>query len=145
MKHRFAVLVIIVILTSSLAGGFLGTKVSAGSAPADQASSNEFIREFTEAIDVIQKNHVDNISADKLVYSAIKGMLRTLDPHSSFFDPEEFARLPHPFAEVVAVEPARHEVGQAPRSARAGRRSQLGVPRPPKTRIAKSSANNAAT
>jgi len=93
MKHRFAVLVIIVILTSSLAGGFLGTKVSAGSAPADQASSNEFIREFTEAIDVIQKNHVDNISADKLVYSAIKGMLRTLDPHSSFFDPEEFARL----------------------------------------------------
>jgi carboxyl-terminal processing protease len=93
MKHRFAALVIIVVLMSSLAGGLLGTRVSAESALADQASSYEFIREFTEAIDVIQKNHVDNISADTLVYSAIKGMLRTLDPHSSFFDPKEFARL----------------------------------------------------
>ena len=93
MKHRFAVLALLVILMSSLVGGFFGSKVSAGSAPADQNSSNEFIREFTEAVDVIQKNHVDNISADKLIYSAIKGMLRTLDPHSSFFDPKEFARL----------------------------------------------------
>jgi carboxyl-terminal processing protease len=93
MKHRFAAFVLVVVLTSSLVGGFLGTRVSAGSVPAEQSSSNEFIREFTEALDVIQKNHVDNISADKLVYSAIKGMLRTLDPHSSFFDPKEFARL----------------------------------------------------
>jgi carboxyl-terminal processing protease len=58
-----------------------------------QASPNDFIVEFTEALDTIQKNHVDNVSTDKLVYSAIKGMLRMLDPHSSFFDPKEFARL----------------------------------------------------
>ncbi len=72
--------------------GSLEVDVAAGSGPA-QSSPNEFLREFTEAVDIIQKNHVDNIAADKLVYSAIKGMLRTLDPHSSFFDPKEFARL----------------------------------------------------
>ncbi len=92
MKHRFAVLAILIVLASSLAGGFLGGRVAAGSGP-EQSSPNEFLREFTEAVDVIQKNHVDNPSADKLVYSAIKGMLRTLDPHSSFFDPKDFARL----------------------------------------------------
>jgi carboxyl-terminal processing protease len=92
MKHRFAVLAFLVIATCSLAGGFWGSQASEATA-ADQNSSQDFIREFTEAIDVIQQNHVDNISADKLVYSAIKGMLRQLDPHSSFFDPKEFARL----------------------------------------------------
>jgi carboxyl-terminal processing protease len=93
MKHRFVVLVLVVVATCSLIGGFFGTKVSAGSGQESQGSMNAFLLEFTEAVDVIQKNHVDNVSADKLIYSSIKGMLRTLDPHSSFFDPKEFARL----------------------------------------------------
>jgi carboxyl-terminal processing protease len=80
------------VVTSSLVGGFLGGKVSAVSSPA-QNSPSDFIQQFTEAIDVIQKNHVDNVGADELVYSAIRGMLRMLDPHSSFFDPKEFSRL----------------------------------------------------
>ena len=92
MKHRFAAFVTLAVLASCLAVGFLGVRASAGS-DAGQNSPNDFLAEFTEAVDIIQKNHVDNVSADKLVYSAIKGMLRRLDPHSSFFDPKEFARL----------------------------------------------------
>ncbi|HYK91681.1 MAG TPA: S41 family peptidase [Acidobacteriota bacterium] len=92
MKHRFTILVAVVILTSSLVGGFMGSSVAAGSNTA-QTSPNEFLSNFTEALDLIQKNYVDDVGADKLVYSAIKGMLRALDPHSSFFDPKEFSRL----------------------------------------------------
>jgi carboxyl-terminal processing protease len=92
MKHRFAVLTLLIVVTISLAGSTFGAGAVQGQR-SGQNSPNEFLREFTEAIDVVQKNHVDNISADKLVYSAIKGMLRSLDPHSSFFDPKEFARL----------------------------------------------------
>jgi carboxyl-terminal processing protease len=92
MKYRFAGLVILVVMTFFLAGGIFGGKASAVSAQ-PQASPNDFIVEFTEALDTIQKNHVDNISTDKLIYGAIKGMLRMLDPHSGFFDPKEFARL----------------------------------------------------
>ncbi len=92
MKHRFAILVTIVILTSSLVGGYLGGNVAAGSGSV-QTSPNEFLSNFTEALDIIQKTYVDNVGADKLVYSAIKGMLRALDPHSSFFDPKEFGKL----------------------------------------------------
>ncbi len=92
MKYRFAVFVSLTLLVSSLAGGFLGSSASAGSSP-NQPTPNQFLGDFTEAIDAIQKNHIDNVGPDRLVYSAIKGMLRALDPHSSFFDPKEFSRL----------------------------------------------------
>ena len=63
MKHRFAVLVAIVVLASSLAGGFMGSSAAAGTA-APQTSPNEFLNNFTEALDVIQKNYVDQVGAD---------------------------------------------------------------------------------
>jgi carboxyl-terminal processing protease len=92
MKFRFAVLVLAAVILSSLVTGLLGTNptVVAG---AVQSTPSEFLSDFTQAIDIIQKNYVENVGSDKLVYSAIKGMLRTLDPHSSFFDPKEFSRL----------------------------------------------------
>ncbi len=95
MKHRFAVFLVLIVVMSSLTGGFMGSKAAAGSGPSTTtpSSPNQFLSDFTEALDIIQKNHVDNISPDKLVYSAIKGMLRALDPHSSFFEPKEFSRL----------------------------------------------------
>lgn len=74
-------------------GGILGGNVAAKSASAGATSPNEFLTNFTEALDVIQKTYVDKVGPDRLVYSAIKGMLRGLDPHSSFFDPKEFSRL----------------------------------------------------
>ncbi len=92
MKHRFPVLLVSIILMSSLVSGIKGGSVVAG-AGAPQRAENEFLKNFTEAVDIIQNNYVDNIGADKLIYSAIRGMLRALDPHSSFFDPKEFTRL----------------------------------------------------
>ncbi len=96
MKHRFAVLLTLVVVLSSLVGGLLGGNVAATPGPSGssgQTSSNEFLANFTEALDVIQQTYVDKVGPDKLVYSAIKGMLRVLDPHSSFFDPKDFSRL----------------------------------------------------
>jgi len=93
MKHRFAVTLTLVVLLSSLVGGLLGGNVPAKAQVASQTSSTEFLTNFTEALDAIQQTYVDKVGPDKLVYSAIKGMLRVLDPHSSFFDPKEFSRL----------------------------------------------------
>ena len=93
MKHRFAVLLILIVLLSSLAGGLLGGRAAAKAGAPSYTSPNEFLTNFTEALDVIQQTYVDKVGPDKLVYSAIKGMLRVLDPHSSFFDPKEFSRL----------------------------------------------------
>ncbi len=39
----------------------------------------------------VEENYADAVSADKAIYQgAIPGMLRTLDPHSSFFDPRAY-------------------------------------------------------
>ena len=93
MRHRFTVLLVLVVLLSSLVGGLMGGHASAKSEPAADLSPTEFLHNFTEALDVIQMTYVDEIGPDRLVYSAIKGMLRVLDPHSSFFDPKEFSKL----------------------------------------------------
>ncbi|MBN2319653.1 MAG: S41 family peptidase [Acidobacteria bacterium] len=93
MKHRFTVCALLVILASSLAGGIFSGKVSAKPEATEDISSKEFLIHFSEALDVIQRNYVDNVNPDRLIYSAIKGMLRSLDPHSNFLDPKEFASL----------------------------------------------------
>ena len=51
--------------------------------------------DYKEALQLILANHVDGASldAEKLTGSAITSMLETLDPHSSYFDPSEYAEL----------------------------------------------------
>jgi carboxyl-terminal processing protease len=93
MKQRFVGVLIAVIVLSSVVGGLLGIYAAGKSVPSSSTSPNEFLTNFTEALDVIEQTYVDKVGPDKLVYSAIKGMLKVLDPHSSFLDPKEFARL----------------------------------------------------
>src|SRR5688500_16741452 len=35
----------------------------------------------------------DDIGSDKFVYASIDGMLRTLDPHTSFLEPKEYSEM----------------------------------------------------
>ena len=91
MKHKFAVVLISIELLAVLVVGLL----DGSSAPAAAAatSNSEFLANYTDALDVIQKNYMYDVDPDKLVYSSIKGMLRMLDPHSNFMDPEQFKRI----------------------------------------------------
>ncbi len=57
----------------------------------DRLSENE--RTFTAALNVIETRYVDKVESDRLVYGAISGMLQTLDPHSNFMDPRQYAQL----------------------------------------------------
>lgn len=62
------------------------------------------IAAFTKVYALIQQNYADPVDPNLAIYGpsagntlntlgAIPGMLRTLDPHSNFFDPDHFARL----------------------------------------------------
>ena len=43
---------------------------------------------------MVEENFADKVTPDKTIYKgAIPGMPRTLDPHSSFFDPKDFQLL----------------------------------------------------
>lgn len=45
---------------------------------------------FTKVLNLIQKYYVEDVDATKLIYGGIKGMISSLDPHSSFLPPEYF-------------------------------------------------------
>ncbi len=51
------------------------------------------LKVFSEAISYIEKNYVDYVDSNTLIYGAIKGMLMNLDPHSSFMTPEMYKEM----------------------------------------------------
>ena len=51
------------------------------------------LKTFAEVLDIVQKSYVKSPSSKELIYGAIKGMLNSLDPHSSFLTPDEFKEL----------------------------------------------------
>jgi len=48
---------------------------------------------FTDVLEELEKNYVDDVNTEELVHNAIKGMVGNLDPHSSFMPPEAFDEL----------------------------------------------------
>jgi len=51
------------------------------------------IKTFNEIFDMIKKNYVDEVDPATLMQGAINGMVKSLDPHSSFMTPELYKEL----------------------------------------------------
>ena len=85
-------LVILILAVSAILGGIYGPSARATAADANDLQSS--VRSFTRVLALVEKNYAEPVDADKLIYQgAIPGMLRTLDPHSSFFDTRAFTLL----------------------------------------------------
>jgi carboxyl-terminal processing protease len=77
---------LLIVLTLSL-GGAVASKSN------DASATYENLKLFTEVLSIIQSQYVDEVPPKDLIYSAIKGTLRGLDPHSSFLDPEMYKEM----------------------------------------------------
>jgi carboxyl-terminal processing protease len=53
----------------------------------------EELKIFSDILDIVEKNYVDTVDSKKLIRGAIQGMLKSLDPHSSFLSPEAYKEL----------------------------------------------------
>jgi carboxyl-terminal processing protease len=53
----------------------------------------EDLRVFTDVLTHLQNDYVEETENRRLIYGAIKGMLDTLDPHSSFMPPEVYKEM----------------------------------------------------
>ena len=50
----------------------------------------EDLQNFTKVLNLVQQYYVEQVDTKKLIYGAIKGMLRELDPHTNFLPPDVF-------------------------------------------------------
>ena len=48
---------------------------------------------FSRVLSLIEQNHVESVNEDALIEGAIEGMLRALDPHSSYLSASDFRTL----------------------------------------------------
>jgi carboxyl-terminal processing protease len=51
------------------------------------------LRTFNEILDMVGKNYVEPVSSDKLIEGAINGMIKSLDPHSTYMTQEMYKEL----------------------------------------------------
>lgn len=93
-KRRSLFVFPLIILLFSLLGGFYGSEISVASAATEDDEIQANLKSFTKVYNLVEENFADPVSPDKTIYNgAIPGMLRTLDPHSNFFDPKAFQLL----------------------------------------------------
>jgi carboxyl-terminal processing protease len=90
-KYHSVTYVLIVIVLTSLAGGFWGNRVQATSKSAEDV--NELLRNYSTVLSIAEDSYADEVDTQKTVYESIRGMLKTLDPHSNFFDPKSFSQF----------------------------------------------------
>ncbi len=89
-KKRTALLapfILAAFLIGSLVGYSMDNRVMA------QGNTFDEIRVFTEVLAYIQNKYVENVDADELIAGAIRGMVGTLDPHSSYMARESYEDL----------------------------------------------------
>lgn len=60
---------------------------------AEEDTTYQKLKIFSDVLDIVQENYVEEVKPDELIYGAIKGMLNTLDPHSTFLPPDEYQEL----------------------------------------------------
>jgi len=53
----------------------------------------ERLKIFTEILSLVQSHYVEEVNSKEVIYGAVRGMLETLDPHSSFMPPEAFKEM----------------------------------------------------
>jgi carboxyl-terminal processing protease len=87
--------------------------------PADDL--DVLLKRFTEVVAIVESQAADKVNSEQAIYGgAIPGMLRQLDPHSIFFDPQQNEQLKEMesserkgFGTVVSVLPGRVIILQA--------------------------------
>ncbi|MEO8379070.1 MAG: S41 family peptidase, partial [Acidobacteriota bacterium] len=90
-KWTFSLTLIVAIAGATLFGGFYGNLLF-GATPAN-ADLTKRMKEYTDLLNAVTNWSAEDIGSDKFVYASIDGMLRTLDPHTSFLEPKEYSDM----------------------------------------------------
>ncbi len=93
-KTRSALVVPLAIAFAALTAGLWAPGVAHTATGQTEGDLRGNVKSFASAYALIEENFADALAPEKAIYQgAIPGMLRTLDPHSNFLDPEEYRQL----------------------------------------------------
>jgi carboxyl-terminal processing protease len=88
VREKQVILVLLAaVLVSICAGAVMAKRLPS------QGGVYENLKVFTEALSYVESNYVEEVEADKVIQGAIKGMLKTLDPHSSYMRPDMYREM----------------------------------------------------
>src|ERR1051325_4940278 len=93
MRRRAIYGLLAVVLSVNLV---IGARMYLNSAQASEKDSvYPNLQLFSVVMERVRQDYVDgqNLTYQKLVYAALKGMLNELDPHSEFMEPEKYKEL----------------------------------------------------
>ncbi len=88
LKHNAKLWLILIAVLFWLAGSGFYRDLSASS---DETYKG--LKIFSDVIELIEKNYVDEVDSKETILKAIHGMVNSLDPHSSFLPPEALEEL----------------------------------------------------
>ncbi len=91
-RKKFIVTALVLLLTGTFV--LLTTGILIGQ-EAVQARSGTYeeLKAFTQALELVQRNYVENPDSKELVEGAIRGMIAGLDPHSSYMTERQFKEM----------------------------------------------------
>ncbi len=89
-KWTFSLTVVVAILGATLFGGIYGNRLFGSPMTGDVQKR---MKEYTELLAAVTEWSPETVGSEKFVYSSIDGMLRTLDPHTSFLEPKEYSDM----------------------------------------------------
>jgi carboxyl-terminal processing protease len=76
------------VIGSTLAGGLLGKSALAGG-----GRLNDQLHLYTAMMSAVERDYVEEVPSERLVSSSIRELLRTLDPHSNFFEQRDYQTM----------------------------------------------------
>lgn len=83
------------LITGTLLGFFLVVSGAHTVFAKDQPDEDVYrhLKVFTDVMALVQKNYVEEVDFEKIVDGAIRGMMQSLDPHSSYLTPDVYKEL----------------------------------------------------
>lgn len=99
-KRRLVWFLVSGVILCALLGGTYGQRVEATTGNDDDSDVKTSISRFTSIVNLVEENYADPVNPDQVIFGsqtnnlgAIPGMLRSLDPHSTFLDPHTFEQF----------------------------------------------------
>jgi carboxyl-terminal processing protease len=92
MRRGTLLFIILFLAAGALVGGRFG-RFPGHASPIEDFASDPSIKQFTQALNIIEDHYVDAPDKSRITRSAVLGALHSLDPHSNFFDRREFGEM----------------------------------------------------